>query len=568
MRNAIAAVALVGMLWSLSTPPARAQLAPEHVHDLSLLVARELPCVWPIGMTPLAVVPTATIGPSAFAREMLAIDEHTGTQWDAPAHFVPPPDSGLPGAGPNGLVTCEKVPAWQFCGEACVIDISEHRDQALEGASFLIGPAHVRQWEAQHRPLRFGDVVLFNSGYTDEYYRPFPAGNRFVAQPLRKDAPAWPGPKPETMVYLAERGVMALGLDSPSMGPVPDLAAATHQAGGQRGLIWTECATNLGALPATGAFYAILPAKHAGGSGGECRALAITEPALAARLIASARAKRVADLSPTLDEDYPVTWPGRAVGEEASRYVGKTLNAFNPARGPYFARTHLLDSGAGTHLVPPSFALPAESLPADRWSAAIARHREAFEAQYGRLGTGRLTTEQAPLEALLGEAHVVDVRSLVGSTSEADWPASPAITLDFIRQHEAQRAFRPGEVVLFYSGYSDRHWAPLPATPALDRMLAAPLAGKAEGWPAPTPEVVAYLADRSVRCLGTDGPTLGGAGERQALFVAWMAATRGLFVVEYLTNLAAIHDREAFFLFAPIKIAGTHSGYGRALALY
>jgi kynurenine formamidase len=34
-----------------------------------------------------------------------------------------------------------------------------------------------------------------------------------------------------------------------------------------------------------------------------------------------------------------------------------------------------------------------------------------------------------------------------------------------------------------------------------------------------------------------------------------------------LTGLEAITDRDAFFLFAPIKIAGTRGGYGRGLAL-
>jgi kynurenine formamidase len=34
-----------------------------------------------------------------------------------------------------------------------------------------------------------------------------------------------------------------------------------------------------------------------------------------------------------------------------------------------------------------------------------------------------------------------------------------------------------------------------------------------------------------------------------------------------LTNLGAIAEREALFVFAPIKIAGTRGGYGRAVAL-
>lgn len=50
--------------------------------------------------------------------------------------------------------------------------------------------------------------------------------------------------------------------------------------------------------------------------------------------------------------------------------------------------------------------------------------------------------------------------------------------------------------------------------------------------------------------------------------VSWLTATKGILPVEFLTNVGAIHDKPAFFLFAPIKIQGLHGGYGRALALY
>lgn len=547
---------------------APAQVPAEQVKDLSLLVAPELPCVWPVGQMPHAVIPQRLIGPSAYRRDLILIDEHTGTQFDAPAHFVPPPDSGLPGAGPSGLVTADKVPAWQFCGEACVIDVSKYVDNAPEGVSYLIRPDVVQAWEKEHRPLAFGDVVLFRSGYSDRYYQPFPAGDRFVAAALRKDSPGWPAPTPETMVYLAERGVRTLGLDSPSMGPIPDLAAATHQAGGQRGMIWTECATNLGALPATGAFYAMLAPKHAGGSGAECRALAITEPKLAARLIASARNKQVADLSVTLHEDYPVTWPGYSAGDEASRYVGKVLNAFR-SRGPYFSMTHMLDGQAGTHVVVPGFSLPAEGFDEAHYPQDLRSALAEFQAKFGKRGTGSLTVEQVPLSALMGPANVIDVRTLVGTTKESDWPASPAITLELVKQHErAHGPIEAGDVVIFYSGYTDAHYRPLPAPPEVDRLFAAPLQGKAEGWPAPTPEVIAYLAEKKVRCIGTDGPTLGGVNRPSALFVYWLAASKGIFPVEYLINVQAIAGKRAFFLFAPVKIKGTAGGYGRAIALW
>lgn len=542
--------------------------SPPAVADLSLSVATELPCVWPVGMTPLAVVPTATFGRTGRHRDMLVIDEHTGTQWDAPAHFVPPPGSGLEGAGPMGAITGEKVPAWQFCGEACVIDLTKHRDDAAPGESFLIGPEHVREWELTHRPVGPGDVVCFRTDYSDAFYKPFPAGERFVAAPLRKSAPGWAAPKPETMTYLADRGVTTLAIDSPSMGPLPSLAAATHRAGSNRGMVWVECATNLGSLPATGAFIAMLPAKHAGGSGGECRLLAVTERTRAATLIARAKTRSVVDLSVTLDENLPIVWPGWGPGEEGGRYISKVLNAFSKERGPFFALGHLFDSFAGTHVVLPSFALPADRAEITAADPVVREAVAAYERKHGPLGTSAMRTAAAPLASMMGPAHVVDVRGLVGTASfAAGKPKSPLVTREFLEKHAAGRPFQPGDVVLFFSGHTDRHLAPFPAAPALEPCLAKPLAGSAEGWPAVGCDALEYLAARGIRCVGTDGPTLGGVDPEVAREVDWMAGTKGLVVVEMLTGLDAIADREAYFLFAPIKIAATRGGYGRALAL-
>lgn len=568
MLRSLCLVAALGSLIFV-TGPVRAELPADKVKDLTLLVAPELPSIWPVGMTQHVLVPSRTFGPGPYHRDMIIIDEHTGTQWDAPAHFVPPPDSGLPGAGPNGKITGEKVPAWQFCGEACVIDITQHINEAKDGESYLIRPEIVEAWEKQHRSLKFGDVVLFRSDYSDSYYKPFPAGERFVTTALRKETAGWPAPTPETMQYVGSRGVMTMGLDGASMGPLPNLAVATHQAGGQLGMIWTECETNLGSLPTTGAFYAKLPAKHAGGSGGECRCLAITEPKLAARLIESARHKRVADLSVTLHEDYPITWPGHSPGDEATRYVAKTLNAFGKARGPYFAMTHILDGQVGTHVVIPSYSLPPEKFDATKYSADVQALLKKYESKYGPRGQSSVTVDRVPLQQMMGDAHVIDVRSLVGSTTEKDWPASPAITVDLIKKHEASvRPLQSGEVVIFFSGYSDAHFKPLPESPELDGMFAAPLAGKAEGWPAATPDVIAYLHEKGIRCIGTDGPTIGGVSRENALFTNWLAASKNMLIVEYLTNVATIHEQKAYFLFGPIKIKGSHGGYGRALALY
>ncbi|MSR32371.1 MAG: cyclase family protein, partial [Gemmataceae bacterium] len=171
-RLAIATLAWTTLAW----PTPAGEILDKHIHDLSLLVSPAMPCVWPVGMTQHLVSPSKVFGPGPFQRNLIVIDEHTGTQWDAPAHFVPPPGSGLPGAGPMGLITGEKVPAWQFIGEACVIDISNKIDQAANGASFLITPEIVQAWEKKYRPLGPGDVVLFKSGYSDRYYKPLALG--------------------------------------------------------------------------------------------------------------------------------------------------------------------------------------------------------------------------------------------------------------------------------------------------------------------------------------------------------------------------------------------------------
>jgi len=543
-------------------------VSPPAVVDLSLTVAADLPCVWPVGMTPLAVVPTATFGRTGRHRDMLVIDEHTGTQWDAPAHFVPPPDSGLDGAGPMGVVTGDKVPAWQFCGEACVIDLTKHRDAAAPGESFLIGPEHVREWEIAHRPVGPGDVVCFRTGYSDAYYKPFPAGERFIADALRKRAPGWAAPRPETMTYLADRGVTTLAIDGASMGPLPNLAVATHRAGGNRGMVWVECATNLGSLPTTGGFVAILAAKHAGGSGGECRMVAITEPTLAARLNARSKAHGVVDLSVTLDENLPIVWPGWGPGEEGGRYIAKVLNAFSKERGPFFALGHLFDSFAGTHVVLPSFSLPADRAEITAADPAIRAAVATYEQAHGPLGTSALRTAAAPLERMMGPAHVVDVRDLVGTASfTAGKPAGPLVTRAILERHARTRPFRPGEAVLFQTGHTDRTFRPMPPLPEQDACLAMPLAGTAEGWPAVAADALAYLAEQGVGLIGTDAPSLSGVDPALAQQLDWFAASRELTVVAMLTGLEAIAEREAFFLFAPIKIAGTRGGYGRGLAL-
>jgi kynurenine formamidase len=389
-----------------------------------------------------------------------------------------------------------------------------------------------------------------------------PAGNRYIADVLDRKSPGYPNPDPDCMEFLATRKVMTLGTDSASMGPLPDLAEPTHYAGLKHGMIWTEGATNLGALPPTGAFYCLLGPKHKGAPYSEGRALAIVGGDLPKRLIESATAKRVVDLSPTLAANLPVTSPGVGAGQHRQVYL--KVDFLYSEYLDMWHHTHLMDSMAGTHLVPPSFALPPPGNPV-QYSPEIRGWLEEYEKKYGQRGTSSMTTEQVPLAWTCGEARVVDVTKLVGTTRVGDWPASPEITSDILAAYEKSHgAFKKGEIVIFRTGHVDKHFRPQPIDGGL---WLAPLNGKSEGWPAPGPDAIVYLKEKGIRCIATDAPDLGGVEPKRALMTYWALASREMVAVEFLYKVDSIPEK-AYFLFAAVKIRDCHGGPGRAIALY
>ncbi len=558
-----ALVVLVSMAAGLLPSGAAEKKEAARFLDLSLLVAPDYPCTWPT-FPPFQINHYQRIGRlGAYNCDILTMDGNTGTQLDVPPHSVTPPDSGLPNAGPFGFAFTDKVPAWQLVGEACVVDCTRFLDTAANGRSDLIKKETIKLWEKNHRPLGAGDVVLFHSGFSDKYYKPLPEGRRFAADPVGGKAPAWPGPDPDCMEYLAGRKVMTLGIDSTSMGPLPDLAEPTHYAGLKHGMVWTESAIGLGALPATGAFYAMIGPKHAGDPYAEGRAFAVAGGTLAQRLIASARKKNVIDLSVTIGIDMPCVWPGAGVGNHRQPYMTIRFGMNPNTKTPFVM--HTLDSTTGTHLVPPAHALPAPGFDNGAYAPEVREWLAEYEKTHGRRGTSAVTADKVPIEQTCGPVRVIDVRHLAGSTKKDQWPASPEITRADIEKDEKQHgALKPGDIVLFHSGWSDAYYQKMPAGSAC---MEEPLNGKREGWPAPGPDAIKYLAEKGIRCIGTDGPTLGGAEPKRALLTYWMLGTKGMVGIEFLTNLGKLPG-DAYFLFAAVKIRDCHGGPGRAIALY
>ncbi len=259
----------------------------QRIVDLSLLIGEEYPCSWPTHVpfqqkiynyfanTGAADAPLFSHH-GAYHTRWLLIDEHTGTHFDAPAHFLPPEESGLEHAGPQGNVSAEQVPLEQLIGPAVVIDVSVLLDQEVEdGQSPYIRAGHIQQAEAEFGGIETGDIVLFRSGWDQLHYKPGPEGSAYVTDPfLHQAGPGWPALSIEAADYLLERGVSCVGIDSPSMGSAHD-GAAVHIAALGQGCVFIESLANLDKLPERGATFFFAPLRLARSSGAPGRAFAM-----------------------------------------------------------------------------------------------------------------------------------------------------------------------------------------------------------------------------------------------------------------------------------------------------
>jgi kynurenine formamidase len=189
--------------------------------------------------------------------------EHTGTHFDAPAHWI---------TGRNGEDVAA-VPARKLVGPAAVLDLSE---QAAADPDFLLEVDHVREWEKAHGPLPAGGWLLYRTGWD--------ARSTSQEDFLNADegGPHTPGISPECSRWLAEEapvigiGVETVGTDAGAAHsfdpPFPCHAALLGS--GKYGLTQLQ---NLAVLPPTGALLVAAPLPIVGGSGSPARVLALVE---------------------------------------------------------------------------------------------------------------------------------------------------------------------------------------------------------------------------------------------------------------------------------------------------
>lgn len=256
---------------------------------------------------------------------------------------------------------------------------------------------------------------------------------------------------------------------------------------------------------------------------------------------------KIVDLSVTLSEHLPATWP------EHMPFAHKNWSWFEEdelptgacscSLGPYVTHFFILDEHAGTHVDAPShyFAPPKSQLP-------------------NAEPVGEVSADKLDLSKLIGPAAVVDLRHLDG---KAEPGASPAITVAHLEAWEEEHGrLEPGEIVLLLTGWS-RHYV---AGEAGRAFLHEPVVLQSRpAWPAPEAAVAVFLHERGVATIGIDAPSMGSAEEGNEVHRAGLS--RKMLFVEGLTNLDRLPARGASFVFLPIKIAVASGGPGRAIAV-
>lgn len=184
-----------------------------------------------------------------FEAHNLLISEHTGTHTDAIFEYDPD--------GPS----LDVIPLEFYYGEAVCLDVSDTRHPDY------ITPEVLDSAERKcARNVRRGDIVLLYTGHGDRTY------------PSDAYLDGYTGLSRDGALWLAERGVVNIGIDAVSIDHVDDPHFAGHVVCREHQIVNTESLCNLGQLAGQQFTYHGLPLKIRRGTGSPIRAVATLNP--------------------------------------------------------------------------------------------------------------------------------------------------------------------------------------------------------------------------------------------------------------------------------------------------
>jgi len=192
----------------------------------------------------------------------ISMNEHTGTHFDAPAHWVTGKNI------PNNTV--ETIPVKDFVAPAVVINISE---EAKINPDFLLTKKYLMEWEKIHGKIPPKNWIALRTDWyklvgTEKYLN------------MHEDGAHSPGPDKSAIEFLVfERDCLGLAVETIGTDagqafdfdpPLP--AHSILHGNGRYGL---QCLKNLDKLPTFGSIIIANPLKIEQGSGSPLRVLAL-----------------------------------------------------------------------------------------------------------------------------------------------------------------------------------------------------------------------------------------------------------------------------------------------------
>ncbi|HEX2250029.1 MAG TPA: cyclase family protein [Gemmatimonadales bacterium] len=170
---------------------------------------------------------------------------------------------------------------------------------------------------------------------------------------------------------------------------------------------------------------------------------------------------------------------------------------------------------------------------------------------------GKWTTEQIPLDRLVGEAVVIDV------IAEADADPDYRIDRAALRAWEDGRIRPESTIVLFRTGWS-RRWPDRAAYLGTAQM--GPDAVPQLHFPGIDSAAARWLVERKVRAVGIDTPSID-PGQSRTFPTHQILSGANIPAFENLTNLDRLPPTGSFVVALPMKIRGGSGGPLRIVAL-
>ena len=254
--------------------------------------------------------------------------------------------------------------------------------------------------------------------------------------------------------------------------------------------------------------------------------------------------RKIIDLTVILADDVPSSG---AFCQDFIKFQADFYDSIkNIDYGPYYDFNIIMNEHTGTHCDAPVHMIPDIEKYPDLPHAGPA---------------GKITTDKIPIEQTMGPAAVIDVTDLIGTGAPG---ISPIIKVERVKQWEEKNSkLKPGEIVLFYTSWTDRYYKKFPEGYKLDRDCR--ILKKTEGWPAPDAETMNYLVEKGIKLVGVDTASMGSIQDDNTPH--WAGLSKGLIFNEKLTNLGKLPPRGSYYIFLPLKIRGGSGGPGRAIAI-